>query len=303
VKVAIILNGISSKKKFFYKKIAPLLTKQFSITIFETRNQHDATVFASRAAQNNFDVVLAAGGDGTLNQVLNGLMLNNANKNATDLPILGVIPLGSGNDFARTISMRAEATFIADKLNANSFIQCDVGRIVCKSKSGDEVKTYFINVADAGMGPVVVEKVMKASRILGAGFAYYKSILATFFSYKPMKVFVKTETWNWEGNLRTLAIANGQCFGHGLYIAPKAKPDDGVFSTFIAGGVTVAEFIWHSEKLKRAKRIKHPNVDYNEARNIEIESTSACTIEADGEWIGYLPAKIEILPSRIKFLC
>jgi diacylglycerol kinase (ATP) len=301
MKIAIILNGISAKKKFFYDKIVPHLSQLFSITVFETQTRHDATTLAASAVQHNFDVVLAAGGDGTVNQVLNGILLHHdGDKN---LPMLGVFPLGSGNDFARTISMRADATLIANKLKANSFIQCDVGKILCKDKIGGDVKTYFINVADAGMGPEVVEKVMNASRIFGAGMAYYKSIISTFFTYKPMRVSVKTEGWSWKGNLRTLAIANGRCFGHGLYIAPDAKPDDGVFSTFLAGGVSVAEFIWHSEKLKRAKRIKNPKVEYNQATHIEIESESVCAIEADGEWIGVLPARIDIVPACIKVLC
>jgi diacylglycerol kinase (ATP) len=301
VKVAIILNGISLKKKFFYKKILPELSNLFSVTVFETRTQKDAIDLAANVVKKGVDVILAAGGDGTLNQVLNGMLLNNEGEK--NLPMLGVVPLGSGNDFARTISVRANATFIIEKLKANSFIYCDAGKILCNDKNGNEVKTYFINVADAGMGPEVVEKVMRADRIFGAGVAYYNSIISTFFTYKPMHVSVKTDTWKWEGNLRTLAIANGRCFGHGLYIAPDAKPNDGVFSTFLAGGVTVAEFIWHSEKLKRAKRVNNPKVHYNQATHIEIESATTCAIEADGEWIGFLPARIDILPACIKVLC
>jgi YegS/Rv2252/BmrU family lipid kinase len=301
VKIAVVLNGISLKKKFFYEKIYPQLSHEFSVEVFETRTQQHAIELADRAVKNGFHAIVAAGGDGTLNQVLNGILLNHAGD--TNLPMLGVLPLGSGNDFARTIAMRAEANYIIEKVKAGSFISCDVGKILCKDKQGADVKAFFINVADAGMGPEVVEKVMKADRIFGAGVAYYKSILSTFFTYKPMHVSVKAESWNWQGNLRTLAIANGKCFGHGLYIAPDAKPNDGIFSTFLAGGVTVAEFIWHSEKLKRAKKINHPLVQYNQATHIEIESTSACAIEADGEWIGLLPARIDILPACIKVIC
>jgi diacylglycerol kinase (ATP) len=301
LKVAIILNGISLKKKFFYKKIIPNLSPSYSVTVFETQSSKDAIALATTAVQHNFDVVLAAGGDGTLNQVLNGMLL--AGEQIKNLPMLGVIPIGSGNDFARTISMRANANAINDILNAGNFMHCDVGRIFCKDKEGRDVNSYFINVADAGMGPMVLEKVIRSNRFFGSGVAYYKSIISTFFSYKPVDVLVKSEAWKWEGKLRTLAIANGRCFAHGLYIAPDAKPNDGIFSTFLAGEVSVAEFVWHSEKLKHAKKIKHAHVEYNQATHIEIESRLTCAIEADGEWVGYLPAKIEIVPSRIKFLC
>jgi diacylglycerol kinase (ATP) len=301
LKIAIILNGISLKKKFFYNKILPKLSSSYSVTVFETQSNKDAIALAAAAVQSKVDVILAAGGDGTLNQVLNGML--NSDAGDKSLPKLGVIPLGSGNDFARTIHVRADIKHILDLLQKGSFITCDVGSISCKDHEAKNIKSYFINVTDAGMGPEVLKRVIKASRFFGSGVAYYKSIIATFFSYKPVDVYVKSDTWNWQGKLRTLAIANGKCFAHGMYIAPDAKPNDGIFSTFLAGRVSVAEFIWHSEKLKRAKKIKHPQVEYNQAKCIEITSSSICAIEADGEWVGYLPATVEIVPARIRVLC
>jgi diacylglycerol kinase (ATP) len=300
LKIAIILNGISLKKKFFYSEILPELEKNFSLEVFETRTITDAITLASTAVEKQYEIILAAGGDGTLNQVVNGIVKPNEDKD--DLPVLGLIPLGSGNDFARTINMRADAKFIVERIKAFQYIKSDIGKIICKDKAGNDVVAYFINVADAGMGPEVVKRVMRDDRLFGPGFAYYQAILSTFFSYKPMPVTVKTETWAWQGKLRSLAIGNGRFYGHGMCIAPEAKPDDGIFSSFIGGDLSVAEFIWHSGTLKRCKKVIHPKVLYNQAKQFELTTESACAIEADGEWIGYLPARIEIIPARLKIL-
>src|SRR5688572_20232735 len=101
VKIAIILNGISLKKKFFYKKVLPPLASAFKVDVFETRSKHDAISLASAAVDKAYDVLLAAGGDGTLNQVLNGVLQER--ENASDFPVVGVFPMGSGNDFARAL--------------------------------------------------------------------------------------------------------------------------------------------------------------------------------------------------------
>lgn len=300
VTVAIILNGISFKKKFFYSKILPPLEKVFQVRVFETRSKTEAIFLASDAVDKQFNVILAAGGDGTINQMLNGVLHGREEKN--DLPILGVIPLGTGNDFARALKLTTNVQQLIAMLTRMTYKTMDVGKIVCQ-QDGESSLSYFINVADAGMGPEVVSRLMESSRPFGSAVAYYASIINTFFSYKPMRVKIKTEEWTWENQLRTLAIGNGNFYGHGLCIAPDAKPDDGVFSTFVCGDVSVLEFIRYSGTLKNSKKIVHPKVSYSSATQLELTSAEPCRIEADGELLGFLPATINILPSRIRFLC
>jgi len=301
VKVAIVLNGISLKKKFFYKRIVPVISESFSVDVFETHSKHDAVSLASRATDKKYDVILAAGGDGTVNQVLNGVLKER--EESKSLPILGVIPIGSGNDFARTLNVTPNPQELVSRLAVKKIKTVDVGKILCVGKDEKPELAYFINVADAGMGPEVVRRVMSGDRIFGAGIAYYTAILKTFASYKPMNVSIQTEGWVWKGNLRTLAVANGKYYGHGLCIAPDANIDDGIFSSFICGDASVAEFIWHSTKLRSGKKITHPNVVYGNAYHLQLASESPCLLEADGEWIGYLPATIDLIPQKIRFLC
>ena len=133
MKIAVILNGISPKKKNFYQSILPALKDKFRVEVFETLFANHAHQLAEEATKNGFDFILSAGGDGTLNQVLNGIM-SVANKN--QMPTLGLIPLGSGNDFANTVGSKANADSLIELLETNKPLPTDIGRITCRSSEG-----------------------------------------------------------------------------------------------------------------------------------------------------------------------
>lgn len=299
MRIAIILNGISLHKKNFYKKYFPLLQDIAIVGVFETQSNVDAFGLAQHAIHNNVDAILAAGGDGTIHHVVNALM--DEELRVEELPMFGVIPLGSGNDFARSLGDSVKPEALVKLLAERKTKGIDVGRI---SFLGNAKKpnVYFINEADIGMGPDVVRKVMSSRKPFGSAVAYYVSILSTFISYKPFQVTVRTDQWQWSGKIRTLAIANGKYFGNGLGIAPDAETDDGKFSTFIVEDVSVLDFIWFSNALKRCKEVNHKKVHYNETKSIELRSELNTVIEADGEVVGNLPVRIDLLPKRIRLL-
>ncbi len=300
MKIAIILNGISLDKGTLYKKILPKLSSLFSTQVFETLTVNDAISLASKAVDKKFDVILAAGGDGTLHQVLNGIL--NGREQSKDLPILGVIPIGTGNDFARSIKADKNVDRLLALLKNFKPKQVDVGKIFYTSINKETDLRYFINVADIGMGPEVIKKVMTSNRNFGSAITYYFAILSTFFHYKVMTVDVKADDWKWSGKLRTLAVANGNYYGHGMNIAPDALPNDKVFDVFIAGNVSALFFMLKSHLLKQGKEVKHPEVLYRKTTTIEFTSESPCSIEADGELLGVLPARIEMMKETIRFL-
>jgi len=294
--IAIILNGISRKKQFFYKSILPPLQKQHAITVFETRYAGHATELA-RAAASKFATILSAGGDGTLNQVLNGV-LTSQNKM---LPILGLIPLGSGNDFAGAIGASASAQQLLQLLN-QAGKPTDVGFITCKDFNGYERQHYFINVCSAGMGPATIKQMEKAPAWMGANLRYLTSIIKTFFTHTPEPVELKTQTWNWRGVVRVLAIANGKSFGNRIYLAPEAKQDDGLFNLFAAGDVPLLKFLLYLQTLKQGSKIHDSQIQYELSNKIEITSEKLVAIEAEGELVGFLPATICMKSKLVSFL-
>ncbi|HEY0652337.1 MAG TPA: diacylglycerol kinase family protein [Chryseosolibacter sp.] len=299
--VVVILNGISLRRKTFYKTFLPVLSAIADVEVKETLTKNDAVSLASKACDHYVDAILAAGGDGTLNQVVNGVLAGR--ETASKLPAIGLIPLGSGNDFARTAQVRSDPRQIQSLLERFAPKKIDVGVIQFTSSQLHKTETrYFVNMADMGMGPIVVDKVLKSGRALGHAAAYYKSIIATFFQYKLVEVEAIASDWKWSGKLRTLGVGNGKYYGHGMGITPDAILDDRMFHVFICGNVSVFDFIRYTGHLKKGKHINLPEIHYKTATEIVFTSEKQCLIEGDGEIFGQLPAKVSLLNRQLDFL-
>jgi YegS/Rv2252/BmrU family lipid kinase len=298
----IILNGISLKKKIFYHDYLPVISGIFNVEVHETLSRNDASALAYKFTDKYVDVILSAGGDGTLNQVINGIL--RGRENERKLPVVGVIPIGSGNDFARGAGLKINPEHTIKLLRTFKPRKIDVGQVEYAIEVGgkERASAYFVNVADVGMGPEVVRKVLSSGRPFGSEVAYYKSILNTFLTYKPMVVKASTNDWEWKGKLRTLAVANGKYYGHGLCVAPDAVIDDRLFSVFICGNVSIFDFIMQTGTLKKGKPIVMDEVLYKTAAAIDITSESPCPLEADGEILGWLPAKVTMSHRQLDFL-
>jgi diacylglycerol kinase (ATP) len=297
LKIAIILNGISRKKQFFNKSILPPLQREHTITVFETVHAGHAIELAKTAA-NKFEVIFAAGGDGTLNQVLNGMLTSGFE----NLPALGLIPLGSGNDFAGAVGLKPRSEQLLALLKQNKPQLTDVGFISCRDFTSKEKHHYFINVCSVGMGPATIKQMEKAPPWMGANLRYLTSIIKTFFTHTPESIELKTPTWNWRGAVRVLAVANGKSFGNKIYLAPEAKQNDGLFNLFVAANVPLVQFLLYLQTLKRARKIKDTRIHYNHTDKIEITSEQPVAIEAEGELVGFLPATISMKPRLVSFL-
>ncbi len=298
MKIAIILNGISRKKKRFYHKILPDLEKNFKVEVFETQYSGHATQLGHEVVKHGYDVILSAGGDGTLNQVVNGMLVSDSSK----LPMLGIIPLGSGNDFAGMMNISGEASQLVNILKEPTPSLIDVGKITCLNREGSPVTRYFINVCSLGMGPATVQRLERLPRWLGTGLRYYVSVLSTFFTHPTEKFEVRTTDWTWQGNARVVAVANGKSFGNKIYIAPKAEPDDGVFSTFIATNMSLLKFLFVLQTVKMKKTVNDNRVLYATATSLELSSPDLAWIESEGELAGLLPARVELQKGKIQFL-
>ena len=295
MKIVIILNGISRKKKAFYNEILPALSSHFDIEVLETLYAGHAEELAEKAIDQQFDCLLVAGGDGTLNQVVNGVLKSVR----LDKPSIGLIPLGSGNDFARTCSLRWDAEQLIQLLRANP-TPTDIGMIECVDK-GVATTRYFINECSLGMGPEVVKRLSKSSKRWGPDISYFASILSTFIHHRPQEIQCTTDSWEWKGKARVIAIANGRSFGNGIFIAPAADPGDGLFNSFIAGNLIIWKFLLFLQTLKGKKKINHPAIHYHTLSSAHLSAEAHCELEAEGEIVGSLPATIRILPKRINF--
>lgn len=292
MKITILLNGISPAKKKFYRTVLPPLQRVFEVHVRETQYAGHARQLAREA---DSDIVLAAGGDGTLHEVINGVM------ERPQQPVVGILPLGSGNDFARTCGLRADPQQLIDLIQARSFKPTDVGQVELYDRNGQQVTRYFINACSVGMGPQVLEILQQRSRRWGAGFNYFTAIVQTFFTYRYQNITLKTETAISEKPVRVLAIANGRSFGNRLTIAPTASVQDGLLNVFTAARVSLFDFLRLQGKLKSGKTIEHPQVHYQTCAQAWLTADEPAAMEADGEWAGLLPARINVLRGKILF--
>lgn len=289
MRLIVILNGTKQKVKRFNQTWRSSLESQFDIDIRSTSYAGHAEVLARIASEENPNGILAAGGDGTLSQVLNGV-LSSSKKTS-----IGIIPLGTGNDFARMCRIRRPDQLIASIKKGG--LATDVG---CIERVGDPNR-YYINAASLGMGPDVVKRLENDSRWLGADLTYLKSTIRSFFGYQPEEVKIRWQGKEWAGQIRSVAIANGKTFGSGLAVAPDAVLSDGLLNLFIAGDVPLLQFLYFLGKIRAGKKVKHHQATYSNSNEISIESNEIVWIEADGEIVGKTPAKFTVLPGAIQF--
>lgn len=149
---------------------------------------------------------------------------------------------------------------------------------------------------------VVVQNLEQSSSVLGSGFNYFKHIIKGFLSYVKKEVSCTGSTWQWNGKLLQMTVANGRYFGNGICIAPDAKLTDGQFQVAIFGDLSIWDYLKNFGNLKNGVKINHPQVSYHDANEILLESNDSCGIEADGEYVGLAPATISILSKTIRFL-
>jgi YegS/Rv2252/BmrU family lipid kinase len=291
MKVSCIVHG---KKK--HRQLADRLGSlaPIEVDIHKTSIHQDASSLTQKAISEGAERILAVGGDGTWNEVINGIL----SSQNTEIPCM-LLPLGTANDWTKTFPSPRNIKELELRLKAEHCKKVDVGRITFTAPSGQSKNRYFINIADGGMGAAVVKKVNKRSKWMGPHLTFVRAIAETFISYKNVRVEMYIDDEIHQGPIRSFVVANGRFFGSGMCIAPHAEPDDGWFSIVIIGDVSLFDYLRYLPKIKRGEYIDHPDVSYTKARKVELRSSQNLEIEADGEYLGTAPARFEIQPAAI----
>ncbi|WP_297763520.1 diacylglycerol kinase family protein [uncultured Muriicola sp.] len=264
--------------------------------IFTERKKH-AIELARQATENGCDYLVSVGGDGTLHEVINGVLQSNIPAN--EYPAIGLLPHGSANDFARTARISSSIEELIEMIQSNTTQKIDLGKIILQQTRETR---YFINIAGVGLGPEVAQKLEQSSSVLGPGFNYFKHIIKGFHSYVKKEVSCKSSTWQWKGKLLQMAVANGRYHGNAICTAPDAKLTDGQFQVVIYGDLSIWDYLRNLRNLKKGVKINLPQVSYHVAKEVLLESNDSCGIEADGEYVGLAPAAISVMPKAICFL-
>jgi diacylglycerol kinase (ATP) len=274
---------------------------EYSVSVAITNGSEDATHLAKQAVLDGTDYLIAAGGDGTMSEVINGIML--VEKEKRENLIVGLYPLGGGNDFARTMKLSKNLEELLRLVKQNSICKIDIGKLEYKKANGEDGIRFFNNIADIGIGAEVAKRVNDGKKMYGASFDFFKATLISFLKYKRKKIRLETNGFKWSGSLLVLCISNGKYFGSGLGITPQAKVDDGKFSLTLAGEVSLWEYLKNIFRIRKCEVLNHPGIIYADVAECKIEPEGEpCLIEADGEMIGTIPLKATILKNELNFL-
>ncbi len=264
-----------------------------------TRHPGHTTGLVREAVQQGYETVLVVGGDGTVNEAVNGFFVQGENINPQAK--LAVIPRGTGTDFSRTLGLSPELPVLVDAILRGDTRLIDVGRLRCTAADGSQVERYFVNIADLGYGGALLDRVNGYTKVLGGFLAYLVGMLYTliFYDNQPIR-FRIDEGQVQEGMYNAVIVANGQYFGGGMWIAPDARLDDGLFEIVLIGDVSKLEVLRNLPRLYRGTLSEHAKVHVLRGRKIEVWSDERVLLDADGELPGQLPAAFELLPASLR---
>lgn len=293
-RVTLIIHGHRKLSKETIEAVALMeMDPMLSVKQKRTKGPGDAVALARNSVRNS-DYIIAVGGDGTCNEVINGIMLE-----PNQAIVFGVIPNGTGNDFVRNLPKFSPHSFVS-AIVGQKHHAIDIGKIQFRQEN-----RYFLNVADIGFGAKVIETMNRQRHSgLGGKISYNLAILRSFFTYRKPNLTVRDGDFLFEGKSLMIVFSNGTTFGHGLCIAPEAKLTSGELVMTIIGNVSLTEYGRNLGNLKTGKKIVHPEVVYRNFTHVSVttDQKDLC-VETDGEIAGRSSIEVEVVPKALQLVC
>lgn len=259
-----------------------------------------AKSLAQEALKAGFEIILSVGGDGTMNEVLNGFFYEGEliNENAS----LAIFSRGTGCDTIRTLGIGKDVDSIIEVLKNEKTQSLDVGLAEFVEYGGSKTQRYFLNVSDVGIGGETTYRVNNNSKALKGFLSFLVGAFATMISYKNKDFEITIDDITINERLNSIIVANGKFFGGGMKIAPMADMNDGYFDIIVIGNISKFDFIINFPKIYKGEHMSHPKLRHYKGRKIRVNARQKALIEVDGEQPGVIEAKFDILPNKIKVL-
>jgi diacylglycerol kinase (ATP) len=290
--VAVVLNPAAGGGKTL--KILPRVQAALSALgrpyhVYLTTSEGDGRPAAARLANEGASVVLAVGGDGTIQEVVNGLC-----DSGTRVP-LGVVPAGNGSDFARTIGASTKIEEAVAKATSGSTRAIDAGL----ATYDDGSTRTFINIAGLGFDSLVAQRVHRTKFLPGANLPYLAAALATLITYKNIGAKITVDGQEIETKAVFIQIANAKYMGGGYKIAPDADIEDGLLDLALVGDLSKPDLLKTLPKVYSGGHVGHPKFKLIRAKSIRVETTRPARVQLDGELFGSAPVTFSVLPKAL----
>jgi diacylglycerol kinase (ATP) len=290
VKPFIIFNPTAGTVRDHGQAVARL-KKLKPVALRTTRRPGDAERWARNARRSNANMVIVAGGDGTLNEVVNGLGAR------ADRMRIGILPRGTGNDFARTLGLPASLEENIDIIRSGKTKQIDLVRV--KSKRS----RYFVNVSAGGFSGIVDEKMTRRIKRTWGPLAYIRGAAAALPKLRAYQTeILLNDGERLSAELYNVVVANGRFVAGGLPIAPTADPGDGLLEVVLIPKLNAPEMALLAAEIILGKHLSSNVTILRRARKIVVRSRPGMCFNVDGEFVGNAPATFQVLPRALNFI-
>lgn len=269
------------------------------VEILRTEASGHATELARDAVKRGMKTIIAVGGDGTINEIVNGFF-ENEQPLPTDAAI-AVIPHGTGSDFSRILNLPLDRKLAATVIQSGQKRLIDVMKVRYIAPNGMKTVRYAVNVTSFGLGGAVADRVNRSVKPFGAFFAFLSATLRTAltFSGKPVTLHLDdSKTMN--VRITNVAAGNGQYHGAGMWICPGSVIDDGLLDVTVVRHLRLHQLIRNIPILYNGGICGHPKVESYRVKKLRAESTQKVLLEIDGEPLGCLPVEISVVPNAIR---
>lgn len=296
MRTRVILNPLAGGGDASRARLREAVDRLGGAEVRETVATGEARTLAARAVGEGFERVVSAGGDGTLNEVLQGLA------SRFDRVELGVVPVGTGNDLARTLGIPDDPVEALEVLEAGAVRWLDVGRF-----SGAAGERWFLNVSAGGFSGEVDEHLEPEVKAAWGPLSYVRTAFDALADLEPYATEVTMEPGtDREERLQlstvNLVVANGRYVAGGLPVAPKALPDDGLLDLVAIRSAPVGRLSLMAARMLVGQHLEHELVVHRRAGSFSVASTPAMAFNTDGEPAGSGPARFEVLPRAVRFV-
>jgi YegS/Rv2252/BmrU family lipid kinase len=246
----------------------------------------------AREAAERADLLVAVGGDGTVNEIANGIA-------GLDVE-LAVIPRGTGWDFVRTYRIpRRFEDAVAVALGGGTR-EIDLGRARYRGWDGGERESWFANIASAGMSGAIAKRANESSKVLGGKVSYLWATLTVFARWRNDEVRVTVDGEERSGRMHDVVVANGRYFGGGMMICPGAEPDDGLLDVLLIGDLSKRDLLLTLPKTYRGRHLPHPKAELLRGKVVEVDAAEPLPVELDGEQPGTTPVSFDVVPRSLR---
>ena len=251
------------------------------------------TELARDAAAGGSRLLVAVGGDGTVNEVVNGIA-------GVDGVELAIVHRGTGGDFVRTFGIPHSLAGALDVAREGATRQIDLGRATFHTWAGPQGEAWFANAASAGMSGAVAKRVNETGKALGGKATYAWSTLAVFARWRNAQITVTVDDETRTGAMYDVIVANGRFLGGGMKITPDAEPDDSLFDVLLIGDISKKDLVLTLPKIYRGTHLPHPKAELLRGAKVTIETPIPLPVQLDGEQPGTTPATFEVVPNALR---